>query len=115
MNDVTLKFVGTGYSNLNQAKIWIYDENDCLMYKGNTYNGKVKVCLKRKHFYKIIAKTIYGEVEKNFYVNDMNTYVFAFNYSYIKSCKRVLVTFQLTDYYYNDLPIEKGEIFIWQR
>ncbi len=115
MKEITIKFVGTGYLKLNQAKIWIYDIKGNLICKANTFNGKIKVCLKKKCFYKVIAQTKYGKDEKTFYVNNQNNYIFAFNYSYIVVKNKFLVTFHLTDYYYANLPIEKGEIYVWQR
>lgn len=117
MKEVILKFVGVGYYNYNQANILIYDSYNNLICEKNTYNGRLKVCLKANAIYKIKAKTIYGEVNTSFYVNNnLNTYVFAFNYSHTRTCKKLIsITFTLTDAYYDNLPIKKGEIYLWQR
>ena len=109
MKNIILKFIGTGYLNTNQAYVCIYDENNNYIYTDYTYNGKLKVCLKSKRIYRIIAKTKYGVLDKTFYVNGSDVYIFAFDYSYLKVSQQRLITFYLTDYYYN-LPISKGEL-----
>ena len=110
MKDVTLKFIGTGYNGINEAQVKIYSDNE-MIWKGNTYNGRVNCKLKNRCFYRLIAQTKYAKINKYFYINDNNTYIFSFYYC-IQNNSPVsrLITFRLTDYYYDNLPISKGEL-----
>ena len=104
-NIKTLRFIGTGYNNYYQANIKIY--NDELIYEGTTYNGKLDVCLE-EGIYKI---EVYFLKKQTFYlyVSKNKTYTFILDNALYKT-----ITISLVDFYYN-LPIEKGEIFLWQK
>ena len=105
-----LKFYGLGYNDINQAYIKIYDKNS-LIYCGKTYNNELKVDLKECKIYKLIAKSNSEILTAYFYVTDRYEYSFVFNsIIYINNP----ITFLLTDYYYNNLPIERGEIILWK-
>ena len=112
MKEVKLKFIGLGYNNLYQANIKIYKGNT-LVYKGKTYNSELTVCLKEHTLYKLIATSIDEVINTNFYVYN-DEYIFVFNRGRYQTNNRT-ITFLLTDYYYNNLPIERGEIILWQR
>ncbi len=118
MQNIILRFYGLGYDNINQANVLIYDKNNCLIVNKKTYNNKLNLCLKTNQKYKLIAKSNFGTINTYFYVNNyLNTYSFIFNYALInQNYKRSsIITFLLTDYYYNNLPIERGNLLLWQR
>ena len=106
-NIKTLRFIGTGYNNYYQAHIKIFNNNE-LVYEGKTYNGKLNICLKEGAVYKIEVYFLNKEIYY-LYVSKNNIYTFILNHTLYKT-----ITISLVDFYYN-LPIEKGEIFLWQR
>lgn len=106
-NIKTLRFIGTGYNNYYQAHIKIFN-NDELIYEGITYNGRINICLKEELIYKIEAY-LFNKETYYIYINKNNIYTLILNHALYKT-----ITILLVDYYYN-LPIEKGEIFLWQR
>ena len=107
--EVEFIFKGLGINDNNQANILLYDEFNNLIYDGQTYNGILKICL-NKTLYKLIVYLCNERIEKYIYINN-NKYVFYFKRSIINNNSITLI---LTDYYYN-LPIEKGELIIWQK
>lgn len=110
MKEIYLRFVGLGYNNINQACIFVYDSNNNLIIKKESYNGYIKVCLKTNKIYRVYVCSLNEVINKYFYVNNYNiNYIFAFNRSIINQNSKVY-TFLLTDYYYN-LPIERG--YLW--
>ena len=111
MKDITLIFIGTGYKDKYQAYIEIYDINNNLIYKDYTYNGYITICLKTNTYYKIKAILDNDVLNGVIYTNQIK-YKFIFNRSYIPIN---ITTFILTDYNYKNLPIEKGELILWQR
>ena len=108
---IKLKFYGLGYYNVNQALVSIYDINNNLIYEDTTYNNELYFCINEYMLYKIVAKSNYETLNTYFYVNDMDEYIFNFN----NSIYRRPITFLLTDYYYSNLKIERGEIILWQK
>lgn len=109
---VTFIFIGTGINNKYQACVYIYDSCNRLVYKGKTKNGKLVLYLKKHEVYKLKAISL-GEMIYTNFITTRSKYVFVFNRSiYIPSRT---ITFLLTDANYNNLPIEKGEIILWQR
>ena len=110
MKEVTLKFIGTGYKDKYQANINIYDMNNNLILECTTYNGYINICLKEYCYYKVISKIDNEILNGVIYINQ-DIYTFIFNRSYIPT----ITTFILTDYNYDNLPIEKGELILWQR
>ena len=111
MKKIRLKFYGLGYSNINQALVYIYDMNNNLICENMTYNNELEICIKECSMYKLIAKSNYEILNTYFYVNENNEYFFNFESSiYARP-----ITFLLTDYYYSNLKIERGEITLWQR
>ena len=113
IKNIIFRFIGTGYQDKYQPHIKIYNLNNRCLFKGRTYNGKINVCLNTNKYYLIEAKLCSNIIKKVVYVNDyQQTYIFIFNNAIIK---HNLVTFLLTDQYYDDLPIEKGKVILWQR
>ena len=111
--NITLNFLGLGYNNINQADVLIYDEFNNLVYNKKTYNNKLNICLKRNKIYRVEAFSLNDRISTTIYINN-NNYCFQFNRSIINE-NSDSITFLLTDYYYDNLPIERGEIILWQR
>ncbi len=112
MNNVLLEWKGLGYLSIFQAQVYLYDDDNNLLYVSETYDGKLKVCLESNRVYKIIAISSSEIFKKNVYIDTCrNKYTFYFS----RSIYPRIITFQLTDFYYKNLPIEKGEIIIWPK
>ena len=107
--NVCFKFYGLGYDNYYQACVYIYDSFNNLVYSGQTYNGKLEVCLKANARYKVVA-TFFGEVLVRYICGNLCSYIFIFNHAILQNQS---ITFILTDYFYN-LPIGRGELLLWQ-
>lgn len=112
MKEIKLKFLGLGYNEFYQANIVIYDSSDNLIYEGITYNGELEICLDANEAYKINAYSLNEIINTYFYVSNLDNYIFIFDRA--KFIKNQKIIFLLTDYYYN-LPIEKGELYLWQK
>ena len=108
MKNIKIKFYGLGFNDINQAKVFIYDLFGNIIYEGITYNNEINICIKEKDIYRIIAISSCSKIINNFYVGNNDYYCFSF-YRIIKNTP---ITFLLTDYYYNNLPIEKGELIL---
>lgn len=106
-----IKFIGLGINDNNQANVKIYDAKGNQIYNGKTYNGKIKINLKARNAYKLIAYTSSEKIIRYFYISKNKCYIFAFERGLLKVSP---ITFILTDYHYN-LPIERGELILWQR
>ena len=111
--NITLNFLGLGYNNINQADVLIYDDCNNLVYNKKTYNNKLNICLKNNKIYRVVAISLNDRITTTIYIN-CNNYCFRFNRSIINE-NPDSITFLLTDYYYDNLPIERGEIILWQR
>lgn len=105
-----LKFIGAGYNNKYQVKVKIYDNNKKI-YEGITYNGELKINLKENKIYKVKAFFKNELICKNIYITKKCKYTFIFTHAIFNPRT---ITISLVDLYYN-LPIEKGEITLWQR
>ena len=109
MKKITIKIIGLGYQNKYQAHIKIYDKS-CLIIEKDTYNGKIEVCLEENKAYKLIAIIKNRILNIVFYIDEKrDCYIFE-----IRNIPKP-ITFYLTDFYYENLPIEKGEIITWQK
>ena len=111
MKEIILCFNGLGYYKYCQANILLYDNLNNLVYSGQTFNSRIKIKVRNKKIYRMIAKVDYEIIDTYLYVNSNDKYCFSFKRSIIKYNP---ITFILTDYYYN-LPIERGKLIIWQR
>lgn len=112
MKEVIIRFLGLGYNEFWQADVDIYDVNNFLIFSGVTYNSRIVLCLARNRLYRLRAKSLNDIIDVYFYVLNDDEYVFIFNRSFFKYGRTI--TFLLTDYYYN-LPIEKGNLYLWQK
>ncbi|MBQ2639400.1 MAG: hypothetical protein IJF92_01355 [Bacilli bacterium] len=113
MKKIKLIFTGLGYNNRFQAYTKIYNSNNKLIYEGKTYNGELELCLKKNNCYRLEAISKDEIIDIWFYVNKTRKcYLFKFRRSIIENNP---ITFLLTDYYYSNLPIEKGELILWQK
>ena len=108
MRKVNLKFIGLGYNNYYQACIKIYDKCNNLIFEDKTYNGIVSVELEENEVYRLIADSCRNRLNIVFFVNECRD-CYCFNFQ-----NNRIITFLLRDFYYN-LPIEKGEIYLWQQ
>ena len=109
-----LKFIGVGIKDNCQAHVIIYDKYSNIIYDGLTYNGILNISLKNNRAYKLIATTNNDIISTIFYVTyNKCEYKFIFNRSIYNNPSNI-ITFLLTDYNYNNLPIEKGELILWQ-
>ena len=106
MKDITIKFI----DYINKIFVTIYDGNK-IVYQGYTCNNKINLNLKSCKAYRIVANSFYGTFNSSFYVNVNNIIYFSIN----PNVNNNSVTFYLTDYYYDNLPIERGEIILWQK
>ena len=110
--EIKIKFYGLGYDDICQANVSIYDGYN-LVYNGTTYNNELEICLKECKKYKLVATSCGETIIRYFYVSEMYEYIFFFSRSILKT--NGPITFILTDYYYDNLPIERGNIILWQR
>lgn len=108
MKKIKLIFLGLGYNSFNQACINIYDCNNKLIFEGKTYNNEIKLCLEECNVYKIVAISNSTKLVTSFIVNNNSKYKFNLNIS------NNPITLILTDFYYENLPIERGELLLWQ-
>ncbi len=107
-----IKFLNVGIGKLYQVNVKIYDKNNCIIFDGTTFNGELFVKLKQNSIYKLVATFFNEKICTSFYTTCENKIILWFEHSIIPDVETV--TFLLTDYYYN-LPIEKGEIILWQK
>ena len=113
MKKVKLIFKNVGLKKNNQVYVKIYDNRCNLVYEGYTFDGEIDISLRKDRAYNMIAKFYNNSIVTVFYVgNGFNKYIFNFNYINNENNN---VTFLLTDFYYTNLPIERGDIILWQR
>ena len=111
--NITINFLGSGYNNKFQPYITIYDNCNNCVFKGYTYNGRVNICLDNNHYYFIKAYLNSQMINKIIYINKYsNIYTLVFDSITIRNN---IITFILTDRNYLNLPIENGEVILWQR
>ncbi len=103
--NITFNFKGSYY-----VKVIIMNSNGNIIYNDYTYNGKVNVCLDVNQIYKVIGISCGEIININIYIDSKhNNYLLYFPRS-IKVDH--IITFLLTDSYYENLPIERGELKI---
>ena len=114
MKNVKIKIIGIGYNNIYEALVIIFDKNNNIICKGKTFNGTLNACLKVNRIYKIKVCYLNQVLNRVFYVNNYtDIYEFAFNCSYyVNNDNTSDITLFLTDYFYDNLPIEKGDIIL---
>ncbi|MGN1358605.1 MAG: hypothetical protein ACI4WU_04490 [Bacilli bacterium] len=105
---------------INKFHIWVYDLDNNLVCDGDTdCLGWYKFSPSCSGIFKIIV-CFKGKREvmrncRNILVCDNKCNKFLFCFSRINFHKLPLITFKLTDRYYKDLPIEKGEMKFSER
>ena len=104
--NITFKFIGAGYQNCYQAYIKIYDNFNNIVFNNYSYNGELNIFLKEKNIYKIYAKLNNQIIITPIYILDQNIFILNFN----QVINKKSITFLLTDYNYDNLPIMKGEM-----
>ena len=79
--------------------------------------GKISFCAKERNFYCLKADINGQIIRKTFYVNRyQNVYDIIYRgYVTNPSPLQRTITFLLTDRSYDNLPISKGEMILWQR
>ena len=111
MKKIKIKFIGLGLKDEYQAYVIVYDNCHNIIYNDYTYNGNITVKLNSNQSYKLIATSLEDCISTIFYVNyKICEYKFIFNRSIYEKNNDQTITFLLTDYNYNNLPIEKGEL-----
>lgn len=110
MKEIMIRFNGLGYYNICQANIILYDNLNNIVYSGQTFNGKIKIKLRNNTLYRMVASIDNEIIDTYIYIRN-NNYCFSFKRNIIEYSS---ITFILMDYYYN-LPIERGELILWQR
>ena len=116
MKNVKLKFIGTGVCSFYQAHVCIYDECNNLVYEGDTNNGCLCVNLCINRLYKVYACTRCERLFGAFYVRcNKCEYCFPFTSAFSQIEEEDNITFQLTDAVYENLPIMRGDMILWQR
>lgn len=104
-----LKFFGLGLKDNYQAYVNLYYHGE-LVFNGMTYNGKL--CFNNLSNDWYLMEALFGNeriITPIYFKN--GTYCFFFNHSYLSN---KIITLTLVDYFYN-LPIEEGELILWQR
>ena len=112
MKHVTIKLLGVG-NFLYQPEVCIYDEYGSLAYSGYAYNGMVQVSLCCNRCYRIIAKCCLAQTTAVIYIGRNDIY--GINMNTCCQNEENIITFTLSDANYSNLPIEKGEVILWQR
>ena len=103
-----LKFIGTGINDNYQVNLEIYDKKKKII-SSKTYNGEICLLLEKNKIYKMKYSFLNRKKYINFYTNS-NKFIFNLNNNILNRT----ITLSLKDYYYN-IPIEKGEIILWQK
>ena len=107
MKKIKLIFIGLGFNN--KTYISIYDCNNNLIFEGVTCNNQIDLCLEECNAYRIVVISNNIKLVTSFFVNNNSRYKFNLNIS------NNPITFILTDFYYKNLPIERGELLLWQK
>ena len=114
--EITIIVNGAGYIDFYQPKITIYDINNNCFYDDYTYNGLLKIVLKSNNFYHVKINLFSETINGIIYVNNFDDkYIFSFNHALINNNASNIITFLLTDSNYAYLPIESGEVILWQK
>ena len=108
-----LIFAGLGYNNKNQASVIIYNQSGSIEYSGSTYNAKLFINLKINSLYKLCAYNNTMKIFRYFYVSKyQKKYLFIFPSALYNPNPGRIITLLLSDYNYDNMPIEKGVIKI---
>ena len=103
IKNISIKINGLSCRDL----ISIYD--DCMLIYQSNYKGLINICLDKNKVYKILINTSRGSYLYSFIVSS-STERLIFNIP-----NNNIITFKLTDSNYLNLPIERGELLLWQK
>ena len=112
MKKIVIKFMGMSPCKKCQAKVTICDLKGCVLANGYTNNGAFCFYGKLKNFYKVWFNINGIRNCKTIYINGDTCY--PIYYQSIIASQRT-ITFLLTDQSYANLPIDKGELIVWQK
>ena len=112
MKNVTIRLLGVGNS-IFQPEVVIYDDSGCIVYSGCAYNGMVHVMLCCNKCYKVVVKSCLAQCITIIYIGKPTVY--SINLNSCCQINRRIITFLLSDENYSNLPIEKGQVILWQR
>ncbi len=114
MKRIKIIFSGVGCSSRYQVFVKIYDVNNILVFSGYTHKGFIIAELEVGEVYSIIATSYNDKLSGSFYLSkNKDKYYFVLPSS-IHEDNLNTITFLLTDYNYDNLPIERGELILWQ-
>ncbi len=104
MRDILIHIIGLGICDSFQADVSIFNSSFDKIFEGKTFDGNVLVSLETDCIYLVSVCSFRGVFQVVFYVDcKRNCYCFSYPMSRV-------ITFQLTDANYDNLPIERGEI-----
>ena len=109
MKKIKLRWNGLGYCDKYQAEVFLYTEKNKLVFYGKTKKGECNISLQPERIYKIFAISKGECFQKVLYIDSCHK-VYTFSFPRAIQKKSQMNTFHLTDFYYSNLPIEKGEI-----
>lgn len=108
MRNIKIIFPELGLGSSYQAKVFMKEKETEWSIETKTYNKEIDICLKDNTVYYLYAISYLGIIELYFYVDcKRDKYYFQFLNN--------IITFQVTDFYYKNLPIKKGEIILWRK
>ena len=106
MRNIKIIFPELGLGSNYQAQVYLMNKETDWSITTKTYNKELDLCLKENQAYYLYAKSYFGIIELFFYIDcKRDKYYFKFLNN--------IITFQVTDFYYKNLPIKKGEIILW--
>lgn len=108
MKNITIQILGVGFCDEVKVSIW-NSQHECI-FDGKTNFGKISVALDTKNIYLLSVNSHRGYFQIPFYV-DCKRDCYYFEWPMRRPIERI-ITFQLTDANYMNLPIEKGEIIV---
>ncbi len=114
--NITIRIIGLGYYNKCQACIKIINNCNKCVFEGKTYNGRINACLNVNQCYYINVFFFGGKIRKKIFISYLlDTYTIILPNALVRQRLNNNITFLLTDRNYLNLPIESGEVILWQR
>lgn len=115
MKQINIKCIATDSIDILKYHIWIYNLKDKLVYEGSSKCGNIFFTPPHNGVFKLVIqfKNSSCRICKMIYIHSNMNPTFCFKFQK-KTKMKHSITFHVTDHHYRGLPIEKGEIFIWQ-
>ena len=108
--------MGLGYYDKCQACIKIVNNCNKCVFEGKTYNGRINACLNVNQCYYINVFFFGGKIKKKIFISYLlDKYTIILPNALVRQRLNNNITFLLTDRNYLNLPIESGEVMLWQR